>query len=53
MRAVAISGTSVPPIPMPRYAKPIALPRFLSNQRASNTWFGSGPPQTLPRAFSM
>ncbi len=29
----ASSGTIVPPTPIPRYAKPIALPRFRSNHR--------------------
>ena len=29
----ASSGTIVPPTPMPRYAKPIALPRLRSNHR--------------------
>ena len=46
VRALATSGTSAPPRPMPRYAMPIALPRALSNQRDSSTWFGSGPPST-------
>ena len=39
-------GTIAPPMPMPKYATPIALPRAASNQRDSSTWFGSGPPQT-------
>ena len=37
-----------PPIPKPRYARPIALPRLRLNQFARRTWLGTGPEYTNP-----
>ena len=48
-----IHGTIAPPMPILKYAKPIAFPRDFSKHSESKTWLGNGPPQTNPRAFRM